>query len=211
MTKFMTRAAIAALALTAASVASAAPITAYVFLNEPGAAGNATLGQFAALGGAGAADLTFTFEGTANFTGSGNSTVDTINSFIASGGVAPIAGGDAILNNSYFYFTGTVGLDAGANPFTITHDDGLQLNIDGIGLVVDQPGPTAPVATAYVVNAPTAGNYGFQLSYGEVAGGPAQITVFGGTLIVDAPEPGAIALFGLGTLGVAFASRRRRG
>ena len=36
------------------------------------------------------------------------------------------------LNDAYMLFTGQISLDAGANVFTITHDDGLQLNIDGI-------------------------------------------------------------------------------
>ena len=200
----------AALAASVATAASAGTITGYVFTDANAAAANATLGQFATLGGAAGANATFNFNGTANFTGSGDSTVDTIDQFLASGGVAGIGGttGSHVLNNSYFYFTGTVGLNAGNNTFTITHDDGLQLNIDGIGLVVDQPGPTAPVATTYTVNAPTAGNYTFELSYGETAGGPAQITVFGGSLI-PAPEPASVAILGMGVLGAAFGLRRR--
>ena len=200
---------IAAIAATA-FVAQANATTGYVFLNQPGAAGNATLAQFAALGGAGAADITFNFNGTASFTGSGDSTVDTINSFIATGGVGPVAGGTAILNNSYFYFTGTVGLNAGNNVFTITHDDGFEFNIDGIGTVVSEPGPTPPVATTFNVNAPAAGTYTFQFSYGETAGGPAQITVLGGTLQV-VPEAGSLAVLaaGMGILGLGLRRRAK--
>ena len=43
------------------------------------------------------------------------------------------------VNDTYMLFTGQISLDAGANLFTITHDDGLQLNIEGLlnPLVVD--------------------------------------------------------------------------
>ncbi len=197
----------AALAATALSVPAHA-ITGYVFLNQPGAAGNATLAQFGALGGAGAADITFNFNGTASFTGSGNSNADTINSFLASGGVGPVAGGGAILNNSYFYFTGTVGLNAGSNPFVITHDDGFEFNVDGIGIVVSEPAPTSPVPTAFDIVAPATGNYTFQFSYGETAGGAAQITVLGGTL-QPVPEAASLAILGGGLGILGFALRRR--
>lgn len=203
-------AAAAAAALTAS--ANAGSITGYIFTDQPGAAANATLAQFAALGGAGGANATFTVGGTTNFSdaapfGTGDSTTTTIDQFLMSGGTS-VGGatGAHILNETYFYFTGTVGLHAGANTFTITHDDGLQFNIDGIGLAVDAPGPTAPVPATFTVNAPSAGNYTFELSYGETAGGPAQITVFGGTLV---PEPGSMAILGLGFAAAAFGVRRR--
>ena len=203
-----------ALALTGATAAAhAGTITGYVFTDQAGAATDATIGQFTTLGGAGAANATFSFNGTANFTDApgNNSATSTIDQFLASGGVAPLGGttGGHILDNTYFYFTGSVGLKAGANIFTVTHDDGLQLNIDGIGLVVDTAGPTAPTPTTYTVNAPAAGIYNFELSYGECCGGPAQITVFGGTLITT-PEPGALAILGLGLAGLAIGARRRR-
>ena len=200
----------AALAASVATAATAGTVTGYIFTDQSAASMDATLAQFTALGGAAGANATFTFNGTANFTGSGNSNVDTIDQFLASGGVAAVGGttGSHTLTDSYFYFTGSVGLNAGNNTFTITHDDGFTFNIDGIGLVVNQPGPTAPVATTFVVTAPTAGNYNFQFAYGECCGGPAQITVLGGTLI-PAPEPASVALLGMGVLGAAFGLRRR--
>jgi hypothetical protein len=84
-------------------------------------------------------------------------------------------GPNASLNNTYFYFTGSIFLNAGANSFVVGHDDGVQLNIDGIGLVVDRPGTTPLEETPFTVTAPSAGTYHFELSYGEAFGPPAAL------------------------------------
>ncbi len=221
MAHSVTRAAIVAVAISAASVANAGTITGYLFTDANAAAANATLAQFTALGGASSANAKFSFSGTTNFTNApgNNSNVTTIDQFLGSGsgsgggGVAAIGGttGSHILNNTYFYFTGLVGLKSGANLFTITHDDGFELNIDGVSPhpIISTPGPTAPFPTTYTVNAPSAGNYNFELAYGETAGGPAQLTVFGGTLQVS--EAGSLAVLGggMGLLGFAGSRRRR--
>jgi len=75
-------------------------------------------------------------------------------------------------NNIHIEFTGSIFLNAGNNSFFVNHDDGLTLNITGIGLVVNQPGPTAPTTTPFNVNAPGAGNYSFVLEYNECCGSP---------------------------------------
>ncbi len=120
---------IAAITATALSTqAHAGVVTGYVFTDQLAASSNATLAQFSALGGAGAANATFTFNGTANFDNRklapGDSAANTIDQFLGTGGVAAIGGatGAHILNNTYFYFTGSVGLHAGGNSFTITHE-----------------------------------------------------------------------------------------
>lgn len=84
-------------------------------------------------------------------------------------------GPNASLNNTYFYFTGSIFLNAGTNYFLVGDDDGVQLNIDGIGLVVDRPGKTPLQETFFTVTAPSAGTYHFELSYGEAFGPPAAL------------------------------------
>jgi hypothetical protein len=42
-------------------------------------------------------------------------------------------------DNMEIQLTGSIFLTAGANPFDITHDDGLTLFVNGIGLVVNIP------------------------------------------------------------------------
>jgi len=117
------------------------------------------------------------------------------------------------LNNTFFLFTGDTYLNAGANNFVVPHDDGLQLNIDGIGLVVDHPGPTAPVITPFTVNAPTAGMYHFELSYGEGFGPPGVLAFqINGEPVGVVPLPAAAwaGLSMLAGLGGFWVIRRKR-
>ncbi len=194
----------AALALPAAANAS---ITVSIYTDQPAAAADATIAQAAGL----TANATVSV-GAINFTDApGNdSTNFTVGAFLNNpAGLDPTVASH-ILNNTYFLFTGTTFLNAGANSFVIPHDDGLQLDIAGIGRVVDQPGPTAPVSTPFTVNAPSAGSYAFTLAYGETAGGPAVLgftvndTPVGGT-----PEPATWAMM-LGGFGLVGYSLRRR-
>lgn len=118
------------------------------------------------------------------------------------------------LNNTYTLFTGTTYLNAGANTFTTTHDDGFELSVPGVGFDLQQPGPTAPVATNYNINAPTAGFYSFTMSYGECCGAPATINfdVNGGPIIsspIPEPKTYAMLIAGLGLIGF-IAYRRNR-
>jgi hypothetical protein len=121
-------------------------------------------------------------------------------------------GPNASLNNTYFYFTGTLFLNAGANTFVVGHDDGLQLNIDGIGKVVDKPGPTGLSETPFTVTAPSAGTYSFELSYGECCGPPASLVweinnqTVGGNSVADASS--TLPLLGIGLGGLAALARK---
>ena len=119
--------------------------------------------------------------------------------------------GSMTLDNTYMLFTGQITLNAGDNLFQITHDDGLQLSIDGVGLVVDQPGPTAPTTTPFTATAPAAGTYNFTLSYGECCGGPAVLQWFyNGAAVGSVPEPATWAMMLLGFAGIGGVMRRRR-
>lgn len=114
---------------------------------------------------------------------------------------------DLTSNDVFYLFTGTLFLQAGANDFEIPHDDGLQLNIDGIGLVVDEPGPTAPVVTPFTVIAPATGTYSFQMSYAEGFGPPGVLVWrINDAPVGNVPDGGLTILLlasGLGFLGVA--------
>lgn len=200
----------AALLATGLATSAQAVITAQIWVGANAAAANATI---AAAGTLGAPSATTTVSAI-NFTDApGNdSTASTIGAFLNNPvGLSSAVAGHA-LNNTYFLFTGTTFLNAGANSFVIPHDDGLQLAIAGIpGFVVNQPGPTSPVDTAFIVNAPTAGTYNFTLSYGETAGGPAVLAFrVNGSTVGDVPEPATWAMLLTGFGMVGYAARRRR-
>lgn len=194
---------------TAAAVAlssAAQAVTVQVWTNQPTSVSqNATIAQAAGLG---APDLTATVGGI-NFTDapSFNSDTTTVGEFLGNPALS-----SATLDNAYFLFTGQIFLNAGANLFTITHDDGLQLSIDGgVGMVVNQPGPTSPVATNFTATAPATGTYNFTLSYGECCGGPAELSwLFNGAPVGGVPEPSTWAMMLIGFAGIGIAIRRSK-
>jgi hypothetical protein len=195
----------AATAAFAVAGAASAAINVSIWLDQPGAGADATIAQAAGLG---APDATTTVSAI-NF--DSRVTGYTVGQFL-NGAVLPAGVATHDLNNTYMLFTGSTFLHAGINSFVVPHDDGLQLNIDGIGLVVDQPGPTAPEDTPFDVNAPADGVYTFQLSYGEVFGPPAVLgfAVNDRTVTGGVPEPGAWALMLMGFAGMGAALRRNR-
>jgi hypothetical protein len=106
----------------------------------------------------------------------------TLGGFLASGGATVLTGSmtdlmrnlDIGTSGTIFEFTGTVTVTNG-QTFTVAHDDGLQLKI-GDTLVINQPGPTAPVTQTFTYSGPT-GNLPFDLVYGECCGAPAVLGI----------------------------------
>lgn len=104
-------------------------------------------------------------------------------------------------------FTGFVTVTTGMT-FTVTHDDGLTLIIDGVDLGFP-PGPTSPIPTTETYTGPS-GTFAFELVYGECCGGPAVLQIdlpFSNTPV---PEPASLALLGLAIAAAGVARRRTR-
>jgi hypothetical protein len=102
-------------------------------------------------------------------------------------------------------FVGFVSVVNG-QTFTVTHDDGLQLQIGGL-LVINAPGPTAPVITTVTYTGPT-GNLPFELVYGECCGGPAQLQI-DLPLSTTVPDGGSTLAMLAGAFGMIGAVSRR--
>lgn len=114
-------------------------------------------------------------------------------------------------NDTFIRFTGQTYLNLGANSFVVPHDDGLTLWMGGgLGLVVNQPGPTSPVNTPFTVNAPAAGLYDFVLQYGECCGAPAVLGFkINGAPVGNVPDVAStVLLLGLGMSCLAAFRRR---
>jgi hypothetical protein len=112
------------------------------------------------------------------------------------------------LDNTYMLFTGFLALNAGDNTFTITHDDGIEIQVDGLYDSGDlYAAPTSPETTTIIVHAPTAGVYPFALAYVESNGPPG---VLGSDMPAVAPEPASAIALGLGGLVMAAYGWRRR-
>jgi hypothetical protein len=126
------------------------------------------------------------------------------------------ADASATMTNTHFQFVGSVFLSAGANSFSIAHDDGVTINISGgIGSVLptSAAGPTSPTVTNFSINNPgAAGNFTFTLDYNECCTAPAVLSWHypTGGAVGGVPEPSTWAMMLLGFAGLAFAFRQSR-
>jgi hypothetical protein len=116
----------------------------------------------------------------------------------------------ASADNIFLLLTGSLYLNAGSNSFVVAHDDGVVLNVNGIGNVVNQPGPTGEVTTPFNVTAPSAGMYDFDLQYTECCGAPAVLLYTINGAPPPVPEPETYALMLAGVAALSFMTRRRR-
>jgi hypothetical protein len=196
--------ALAICVLIGSAVAHAAAISGQLWLDRPAVAAYPT---FDDIPGLGAPDTMFAvaaidFDSTVN----GFAIEEFLNNPTFSN-PSVVAGRD--LYSIVILFTGTVALQAGDNIFLFSHDDGAQLFIEGIGLVIDEPGPGPAVDSVFSMVAPTAGNYEFKLLYGQCCAPPGKL-VWTSDIPVGIPEPASLVLLGAALTGLGMAVTRRR-
>lgn len=108
---------------------------------------------------------------------------------------------------TYIQILGSLFLENGGHV-KVEHDDGVSLSFNGLltGCFAEQPGGThylaADAIESCTYNGPT-GLVNFDLVYTEGFVGPAKLSF-------AVPEPGSIALLGLGLLGIVGSTRRRQ-
>ena len=127
----------------------------------------------------------------------------TVGGFLNSdGSVATLSAGLAglYLNDKEFQFLGSNYFAAGT--YSITHDDGIFLYLNG-KQVISSGTPTSAKVDSFTVT--TAGMYSFDLLYAEVNGAPATLNFPAATT----PEPSSFILLGSGLVSAAGLVRRR--
>jgi len=186
-----------------AGLAQANTVTGSIWENDPTGASNATVANVPVT----TPNVTFTTTSPINFASGG---LYTIGEFLSSGGGSTVLTGAGelshTLQNTLFDFKGSVTVTNGQS-FTVGHDDGLTLVINGV-TVINQPGPTSFVNTTSTYTGPS-GTFAFELVYGECCGAPANLSV-SLPLQTAVPEPSTWAMMILGFAGVGFLAYRRR-
>jgi hypothetical protein len=104
-------------------------------------------------------------------------------------------------------FTGTASFTSG-ETFTLAHDDGVTVIVNGVTLSASAPGPTSPVTTTFTYTG-ASGNLPFEIVYAECCGGPAVLqTTLVGPQNGGTPEPMTFVLVGTGLAGLGLIRRK---
>jgi len=97
--------------------------------------------------------------------------------------------------------TGTA-LFSGGTTYSITHDDGVTVALDGT-TVISSPGPQSGTVSTFTT---TTGVHSIEIVYGECCGNPADLIT---NLPASIPEPNTLTFMALGLAGVLAGLRRR--
>lgn len=183
---------------------------------DSSSAGYATIGNAPTGPGSGYSTFTSTAINYAN----GDNTIGSFlnsNGTVTTGLNSTVAGDTLSFSNdlstgTYILLTGKIYLTAGTDTFTVTHDDGAELNVAGLGTIISSPNPTSATTGSYTATGVTAGLYSFTLAYGEVNGLPAVLNFsVNGSTVTGVPEPSTMMIAGLGAIGfIGYGVRRRK-
>jgi hypothetical protein len=110
------------------------------------------------------------------------------------------------INNDVMNFTGHTYLQNGAT-YSITHDDGILLYVDGTQINLPNSGAPTSAATSSFMWTGTSGWDNFSLWYAETNGAPG--VLYAPDLAVT-PEPSSLLLLGTGLFAMAFLLFRRK-